>query len=206
MNWYDIFEIFLRSTYFKKIHSKIFYYFRQTRVAGIGPAKAHELVESGISSIEDLRNNQDTLTKGQKIGLQHFEDFELRIPREEISQAEKFIKDEIEKIDKNYKITICGSYRRGLSSSGDIDVLLTHKNFNSTDEKKHNKFLPPIVQHLEKLNFITDTLSLGDTKFMGVCKLKEHYRRLDIRLLPKDQYYCGVLYFTGSDLFNKSMR
>lgn len=26
------------------------------------------------------------------------------------------------------------------------------------------------------------------------------------RLLPKDQYYCGVLYFTGSDVFNKTMR
>lgn len=26
------------------------------------------------------------------------------------------------------------------------------------------------------------------------------------RLIPKDQYYCGVLYFTGSDIFNKNMR
>jgi DNA polymerase beta len=26
------------------------------------------------------------------------------------------------------------------------------------------------------------------------------------RLLPKDQYFCGVLYFTGSDVFNKTMR
>lgn len=27
-----------------------------------------------------------------------------------------------------------------------------------------------------------------------------------VRLIPKDQYYCGVLYFTGSDIFNKNMR
>lgn len=26
------------------------------------------------------------------------------------------------------------------------------------------------------------------------------------RLIPKDQYFCGVLYFTGSDIFNKNMR
>ncbi|CAM4719412.1 unnamed protein product [Leuciscus chuanchicus] len=25
-------------------------------------------------------------------------------------------------------------------------------------------------------------------------------------LIPKDQYFCGVLYFTGSDIFNKNMR
>ncbi|KAB0373345.1 hypothetical protein FD755_015004, partial [Muntiacus reevesi] len=47
----------------------------------------------------------------------------------------------------------------------------------------------------------------------GVCQLpskhneKEYpHRRIDIRLIPKDQYYCGVLYFTGSDIFNKNMR
>ena len=59
-------------------------------------------------------------------------------------------------------------------------------------------------------HLITDTLSQGDTKFMGVCKLPEGdsapYRRLDIRLLPFDQYSCGILYFTGSDQFNKAMR
>ena len=55
--------------------------------------------------------NQDNLTKGQKIGLKHFEDFELRIPREEIVLAEKMINKEIKKIDQSYKITICGSYR-----------------------------------------------------------------------------------------------
>ena len=32
------------------------------------------------------------------------------------------------------------------------------------------------------------------------------FRRLDIRLLPFDQYHCGILYFTGSDQFNKMMR
>ena len=26
------------------------------------------------------------------------------------------------------------------------------------------------------------------------------------RLIPSDQYYCGLLYFTGSDMFNKDMR
>ena len=77
----------------------------------IGPAKARELADSGISGIKDLRMNQTTLTKGQIIGLKHFEDFELRIPREEIALAEKLIKNELKKIDPLYKITICGSYR-----------------------------------------------------------------------------------------------
>ena len=43
---------------------------------------------------------------------------------------------------------------------------------------------------------------------MGVCRLSGDsvHRRLDIRLIPYNQYYCGVLYFTGSDMFNKAMR
>lgn len=49
---------------------------------------------------------------------------------------------------------------------------------------------------------------MGETKFMGACKLsKESFtRRLDIRLTPYDQYFCAILYFTGSDMFNKEMR
>ena len=50
----------------------------------------------------------------------------------------------------------------------------------------------------------------------GVCRLEStgdadsaaapKHRRIDIRLIPIDQYYFGTLYFTGSDMFNKQMR
>lgn len=61
---------------------------------------------------------------------------------------------------------------------------------------------------MEKCNLIIETLSLGQTKFMGACKLNDESRtrRLDIRYTPHDQYYCSILYFTGSDMFNKKMR
>ena len=67
------------------------------------------------------------LTKGQRIGLKYFQDFEERIPRKEIEATEKILRSEIQRLDPDYEITICGSYRRGLPTSGDIDVLLTHK-------------------------------------------------------------------------------
>nr|XP_035977871.1 LOW QUALITY PROTEIN: DNA polymerase beta-like [Halichoerus grypus] len=100
----------------------------------------------------------------------------------------------------------------GAESSGDMDVLLTHPSFTS-ESTKQPKLLHRVVEQLQKVHFITDTLSKGETKFMGVCQLpskndeKEYpHRRIDIRLIPKDQYYCGVLCFTGSDIFNKNMR
>ena len=49
---------------------------------------------------------------------------------------------------------------------------------------------------------------------MGVCKLPgiapdgmaHIFRRIDIRMIPIDEYHCGTLYFTGSDELNKEMR
>jgi len=181
-----------------------------TRVTGIGPANAKKLVDEGIKTLEDLKKHQDKLTHHQKIGLKYFEDFEKRIPRNEMLEMQTFITEKVKELDNDYIVTICGSFRRGAESSGDIDILLTHPSFTS-EKKKQPQLLKKVVEKLEACNFITDTLSLGDTKFMGVChvdrKNKDYAnRRIDIRLIPHDQYYCGILYFTGSDMFNKNMR
>ncbi|XP_066251744.1 DNA polymerase beta-like isoform X1 [Euwallacea similis] len=181
-----------------------------TRVSGIGPAKARKLVEEGISTIEDLRKHKDTLNHHQIIGLKYFEDFKKKIPRAEIKEIEMIIKKQIYGLDSKYEITICGSYRRGRPESGDIDTLVTHPDYTSKNlNKSHNDLvLKHIVERLETCGLITETLSLGDTKFMGTCQLNLDLptRRLDIRFQPYDQYYCNILYFTGSDIFNQRMR
>ncbi|XP_009242037.1 DNA polymerase beta isoform X4 [Pongo pygmaeus] len=154
-----------------------------TRVSGIGPSAARKFVDEGIKTLEDLRKNEDKLNHHQRIGLKYFGDFEKRIPREEMLQMQDIVLNEVKKVDSEYIATVCGSFRRGAESSGDMDVLLTHPSFTSESTKQ------------------------------GVCQLPSKndekecpHRRIDIRLIPKDQYYCGVLYFTGSDIFNKNMR
>ncbi|CAH1405728.1 unnamed protein product [Nezara viridula] len=179
-----------------------------TRVTGIGPAKAQELFKLGIKSTKDLHNHKDKLNHHQLIGLKYLEDFEKKIPRAEIELIEDKIRSNINALDPEYLITICGSYRRGKAESGDIDVLITHPNFTSSCSEKGlaSNLLKKVVNKLENVSLITDTISLGDVKFMGVCKISEIARRLDIRLTPHDQYNCATLYFTGSDMFNKEMR
>jgi len=176
-----------------------------TRVSGIGPAKAKDLYTEGIKSLDDLEKTKSKLTHAQQIGLKHFTDFELKIPRREVGEIFEKIVQIIRQLDPDYELEVCGSYRRGKQTSGDIDVLLTHPQYTHKDNK-HGNLLHRVVSTLEKERVITDKISEGDTKFMGVCKLQQHFRRLDIRLLPKDQFYCGLLYFTGSDIFNKEMR
>jgi len=80
-------------------------------------------------------------------------------------------------------------------------------------KKKETDILDKLIPILKKKKFITDDLSHGKIKYMGVCILPEnisaepHYhRRIDLRIIPFDQYYCGLLYFTGSDYFNRNMR
>uniref|UniRef100_A0A8C5R0L3 DNA polymerase n=1 Tax=Leptobrachium leishanense TaxID=445787 RepID=A0A8C5R0L3_9ANUR len=182
-----------------------------TRVSGIGPAAARKLVDEGIKNLEDLRSNEHKLNHHQKIGLKYFEDFEMRIPRSEMMQMQEIVLNDVNELDADFIATVCGSFRRGAESSGDMDILLTHPHFTSQTSKQPH-LLHKVVQSLEDCGFITDTLVKGDTKFMGVCQLPSDgdkvfpFRRIDIRLIPKDQYFCGVLYFTGSDIFNKNMR
>jgi DNA polymerase beta len=121
--------------------------------------------------------------------------------------------DLIKQIDDDIIATVCGSFRRGAVSSGDIDILISHPKYSS-DSKSKPSYIKNIVKAMETDGFVTDTLSSGDTKFMGVCRLPCEegvatppiYRRIDVRLIPIDQYFFGTLYFTGSDMFNKQMR
>jgi DNA polymerase beta len=181
-----------------------------TRVTGIGPVAAQKFVREGIMSVAELRKHTDKLNHHQQIGLKYFEEFEKRIPREEMIKLQDIVLNELRKLDSDYEGKVCGSFRRGGATSGDIDVLLTHPSFTSKSGKADG-LLQTVVSHLENAKFITDSLSLGGSKYMGVCQLPkdtmEHdHRRLDIRLIPSDQFHCALLYFTGSDQFNKTMR
>lgn len=70
-----------------------------------------------------------------------------------------------------------------------------------------------LIQKLSELGFLTDHLALphlgshGSETYMGVCRIGEgRHRRLDIKYYPREFYGYAVLYFTGSDYFNRSMR
>lgn len=140
----------------------------------------------------------------------------------------------------------CGSYRRLMPTSGDIDVIFTHP-----VESKLRGFVAKLVHRLTKMGFLTDDLSNkaeddedAHGSYMGVCKLTremiqtsrdgllkstsptkrptlrfpsvpsskelptlgKHHRRIDIKVYPAHEFCWAILYFTGSDHFNRSMR
>ncbi|CAF1117886.1 unnamed protein product [Rotaria magnacalcarata] len=181
---------------------------QMTRVMGIGPAHANKLVhQEKIESIDELRSHpkrDQLLNKTQLLGLNYLEEFEQKIPRDEIKQMEIILLREITAIDNQLRAEIVGSYRRGATASSDIDVLVTHPTVAKLPSLLHK-----IVETLTKqFHFITDTISVGDSKFMGVCQIdtSKLHRRIDIRVFPSEQYYCALLYFTGNDQLNRHMR
>uniref|UniRef100_A0A8D1AVN7 DNA polymerase n=1 Tax=Sus scrofa TaxID=9823 RepID=A0A8D1AVN7_PIG len=134
-----------------------------------------------------------------------------KAPQETLNGGITDMLTELANFEKNVNQAIhkYNAYRKAAS----VIAKYPHKIKSGAEAKKLPKLLHRVVEQLQKVHFITDTLSKGETKFMGVCQLpsknneKEYpHRRIDIRLIPKDQYYCGVLYFTGSDIFNKNMR
>lgn len=172
-----------------------------TQVYGIGPKKAQELVASGITSISHLRSRQnDLLNNVQKIGLRYYEDILKRIPRSEID-AYKALFDNAFKnhLPDNSKFEIVGSYRRGASTSGDIDVIIT-----SDDTNIFTKF----IDFLVKEGIILEILSRGTSKCLVIAKIfsSDTARRVDFLFCSKEEYPFSVLYFTGSKIFNTVMR
>jgi DNA ligase (NAD+) len=170
-------------------------------VYGIGPKKAQELVSAGITSIEQLRSKQNEyLNDIQKVGLRYYEDIQQRIPRSEIEQYEIIFNNTFNNIKtSDAKFEIVGSYRRGASSSGDIDVMITGK----TGET-YKKF----IDELLKQNIILEILSRGPSKTLVIAKLPgtEYARRVDFLYTPPEEFAFAILYFTGSKIFNTVMR
>jgi NAD-dependent DNA ligase len=172
-------------------------------VYGIGPKKAKELVDKGITTIEALRANQDALlNETQKVGLKYYEDILKRIPRGEIEEYKKIFTTEFHKqtaASEPGKMEIVGSYRRGAESSGDIDVIIT-----STNPAIFKNFVDDLI----KIKVIQEVLSRGPTKCLVIAKIPGHTisRRVDFLYTSPEEFPFAILYFTGSKIFNTVMR
>jgi DNA polymerase beta len=101
--------------------------------------------------------------------FRYFDDFAKKIPRAEIEAVEQVVKKHFEAFDPELQVTFCGSFRRGKTESGDMDVLVSKPSYVSTCNKKEGaELLKTFIQQLEAIGLITDTISLGDSKFMVI--------------------------------------
>ena len=120
----------------------------------------------------------------------------------------------IDRLKNKFKINIelAGSLSKenNINESKDIDILITvqSEKFNSKQKIEKSKLLECMVDDLIKNNLITHTLSLGGSKFLGICQLNKRspYRHLDIRLVNQESYVYAKMYYVSGRDFNKIIR
>ncbi|XP_022080719.1 DNA polymerase lambda-like isoform X3 [Acanthaster planci] len=112
------------------------------QIWGVGPTVAQEWVQLGFRTLDDVREKAK-LTRQQKIGLKHYEDFLERMPRQEAGEIERTVREMAESATPGMLAVVCGSYRRGKATCGDVDVLITHP-----DGKSHRGALGKILDGL----------------------------------------------------------
>ncbi|CAF1369783.1 unnamed protein product, partial [Didymodactylos carnosus] len=177
--------------------------------------QAKKWIDQGYQTLDDLRAKAH-LTHNQQVGLKYYDEFLQRIPRAEIQEIEHVVRETAELLRPGIILTTGGSYRRGQQTCGDCDMIITHP-----DGKSHENLLIPLVESLKKKaqqqSYITDDLVYTDRtdaegthiKYYGVFILPGEgrvHRRLDIIIVPYSEHGCALIYFTGSTLFNRSMR
>lgn len=210
----------IESKYGKSKQNKINSIMELGQVIGIGNKLAKKLVvENKIANIDSLRKAIDSgkLHVNDKIllGLKYYGTVKGNIPRKEITLTERYLTQIAKNINPDLTTMICGSYRRGKPTSGDIDVLMYHplvKFSNYITNPSRYNLEPYLILFVDKLvdnKFLLDHLTDKNyhSKYMGFCQYKNNpVRRIDIRFVPYNSIYTAMLYFTGPHELNTMMR
>lgn len=155
-------------------------------IPGIGPSKAHELIKAGVEKLSDLSS---------KSSLLH-DDTLLYLKYKPLTQIPRNISDNFNNILKklNFTTTIVGSYRRGLSFSRDLDVMLV------SDKPVLTEFINELSKVLPLVVY-----SQGDAKASLIITKKPTFK-VDIFQTDKLHATSMLLYSTGSRELNVKMR
>ncbi|SPQ18648.1 ff37ed50-0c1f-47b6-98bd-840dba5cdb5e [Thermothielavioides terrestris] len=198
------------------------------KIYDVGTSRANKWIAQGFRTLDDLLQRAE-LTPNQRIGIERYDDLNTRIPRAEVTALFEYVKREAAKLDPHVELLVGGSYRRGSDSSGDIDIIVTKKGTSSAADLV--PFLEDLVAVLTRKGFLVATLAAlhahrpgkdgPGSKWHGCCVLPREggasresggdaprpiWRRIDFLLVPESEYGAALIYFTGNDIFNRSMR
>ncbi|PYH39950.1 DNA-directed DNA polymerase IV [Aspergillus neoniger CBS 115656] len=195
-----------------------------TGIYGVGITQASIWLAEGYKTLKDLRV-KIKLTDNQRIGIDHYHDFAQRIPRSEVEEHGEIVRKAVQSADPDMQVIIAGSYRRGAPDCSDIDLLITKP--DAEIDYIRNVMVDTVMPTLRKQGFIKASLasssSRDGSKWHGACALpprplknnnkREYYnttpgpwRRIDLLFVPDAEIGAALIYFTGNDIFNRSMR
>lgn len=116
----------------------------------------------------------------------------------------------VKKIDATLQFTIGGSYRRGAADSGDVDFIVTKP--DCPIEVLRMIVVETVLPQLFEQGYLKVSLATSakedGSKWHGAAALpgSSVWRRIDFLLVPWDELGAALIYFTGNDIFNRSIR
>ncbi|KAI5306821.1 hypothetical protein KEM56_006978 [Ascosphaera pollenicola] len=134
---------------------------------GVGPRAARDFYHRrGWRDLDDVvEHGWSSLTRVQQIGVKYFDELLVPIPRAEVEAIEEVIirnarraRPDADKDGFGIESIIVGGYRRGKEMSGDVDIILSHRDSNVTKNLAYD-----VVANLEEEGYITHTLVLNLT-------------------------------------------
>ncbi|KAI4284933.1 MAG: hypothetical protein L6R35_004770 [Caloplaca aegaea] len=198
------------------------------KIYGVGPSQASQWIDQGHRTLADLLSSAP-LTKNQRVGIAHIDDFAARIPRHEVERHAKLVRSAFHHVDPAIEVTVGGSYRRGAPDSGDVDFIVTKP--DAPIETLRALVLDTVIPRLFAGNYLKASLaagtshsggggggggggsssssSAGGSKWHGCACLPgpgAMWRRVDFLLVPQAELGAALIYFTGNDIFNRSLR
>ncbi len=169
--------------------------FELADMTGVGPATLAAWSKLGIHNRTTLQKRVDEgsikLTTSQLFGLKYYDDLHKRLDRTLVKKVADEIRECVMKVDSQSSFDIVGSYRRGLPTSGDVDLIVSQ--IDADDLMKCVT---------AKANFVGE-LSRGSSRIIFLWR-EGHVLQVDI-LIASD-YYAALNYFTGSDKHNIELR
>lgn len=131
------------------------------QIWGVGAKTAREFYyHRGWRNLDDIvEHGWDSLSRVQQIGVKFYDEFQAGIPRPESEAIAATVRLHANRVrpeaEPDVECIIVGGYRRGKELSGDVDLVLTHR-----DDEVTRNLVVDVVANLEKELYITHTLSL----------------------------------------------
>ena len=173
-------------------------------IEGLGPKRIKILYEKlNVQSMEDLRRAAESgeilklpgfgptlvekILKGIRLAKKAGKRFRIDIAKNYAEDLIKYLKE----IEGIIHIDVAGSYRRKKETVGDLDILVTAKDWQK------------VTDHFVKYPQIKEIVSKGPTRSTIILKSD---LQIDLRSVPNESYGAALHYFTGSKAHNIAIR
>lgn len=122
---------------------------------GVGDKTAREFFDRGWRDLDDVvEYGWSSLSRVQQIGLKYYEELKVGIPKTEVEFILGKVKDHAIKVrDGGIEALVVGGYRRGKEESGDVDIIISHRDLAKTEN-----LVVDVIASLEEEGWITHTL------------------------------------------------